>query len=185
MTNKKHYKRLKNIYSKKEISDKVYSSCWKTIEKSFEYDVEELQGEAKKKMKKYNKNKYKEFVLKIELLKTENNYKIDEYSKAAIKYFKVLEDSDSRLSFIDQVSEKFHGDKNIPVLVEELSEKALKKEKTPATYTKYVKILINNKKYRLAIQHLGKALKLAKDKKKPEYVTTLKRYERYLQKVNK
>lgn len=184
MTDKKYFKIIKNIYSEKEISDKIYSSCWKTVEKSFEYDVAELQDEAKKKMKQFNKKKYKEFISKIDLLKSENSNDIDGFLKASKKYFKTLDGTPSKLAFIESTSKKFHGDDKIKKLTEELSEKTFKKDKNPTTYSNYIKVLISNKKNILAIKHLGKAIKMAKDKKDDETLRTLKRYERYLQKIN-
>ncbi len=183
MTEKKYLKLIKQIYSEREIAEKIYNACWKTFEKSLEYEVEELGDEAKKKMKKYNKKQYKEFVKKIDLVKAENENDIDKYIKAAKKYFKTLSDSNGKLSFVDSISKKFKGNDKIKSLVEELAEKTFLKDKTPKTYQNYIKILINHDKKSLAIKHLGKAIKMAEDMKDDNTLRTLKRYERYLQKA--
>lgn len=49
MTEKQNMKLLLGIYSKNEISDKIYNVCWKTVEKSFQFEVSALQDEAKEK----------------------------------------------------------------------------------------------------------------------------------------
>ena len=183
MTERKYFKLIKEIYSEREIADKIYNSCWKTFEKSMEYEVEELGDEAKKKMKKYNKKQYKEFIKKIDLVHAENENDIDKYIKAAKKYFKVLSDSEARIRFVNSVAGKFKGNNKIKSLVENLAEKTFLKDKNPKTYQNYIKVLINNKKKSLAIEHLGKAIKMAEDMKDDNTLRTLKRYERYLQKA--
>lgn len=184
MTEKKYYKLIKEIYSKREIEEKIYNSCWKTFEKSLEYEVEELGDEAKKKMKTYDKKQYKEFIKKIDLVQAENNQDLEKYLKAAKKYYKVISGSDRKIIFINSISSKFKGNKKIKDLVENLSQKTFSKDKTPKTYLNYIKILINNKHHSLAINHLGKAIKMATENKDDDTLRTLKRYERYLQKVN-
>lgn len=183
MTKKKYYKLVKDIYSEREVSEKIYNSCWKTFEKSLEYEVEEIGDEAKKKMKKYNKKQYKEFIKKIDLVQAENNHNLEKYLKAVKKYYKVLSNSGDKTKFITSISSKFKGHEKIKVLVEELSEKTFSKDKTPKTYLSYLKVLINNKNYSLAIKHLGKAIKMATDNNDDDTLRTLKRYKRYLQKV--
>ncbi len=183
MTKKKYFKILKEIYSEQELSDKIYEACWRTFLKSYEFDVVELQKEAKKKMKKYNRKKYKEFVSKMELYDTEKTGDLKAYIKAAKNYFKILNDSESKISFINEISKKFYNQDKIKNLTEELSKKTFESDKTPKTYINYIKVLINNKKYNEARKHLGKAIKMAEDKKDADSVRLLKRYERYLQKV--
>ncbi len=183
MTKKKYFKILKEIYSEQELSDKIYEACWRTFLKSYEFDVVELQKEAKKKMKKYNRKKYKEFVNKIDLYNTEKTGNLKAYIKAAKNYFKILNDSESKISFINEISKKFYNQDKIKNLTEELSKKTFESDKTPKTYINYIKVLINNKKYNEARKHLGKAIKMAEDKKDADSVRLLKRYERYLQKV--
>ena len=184
MTKKKYFKILKDIYSEDELSEKIYNACWKTFLKSYEYDVPSLQEEAKKKMKKYGKKEYKIFLSKIDLYNTERTGDLNAYIKAAKKYFKILKDSGSKISFIEEVSKKFHNRDKIKNLTEELSKKAFETDKNTETYTNYVKVLINNKKYNEARKHLGLAIKMAEKQKKPDAVRLLKRYERYLQKMN-
>ena len=183
MTAKKYLKIIREIYSEKEIAEKVYNSCWKTFEKSLEYEVKELGDEAKKKMKKYNKKQYKEFEKKIDLVKAEEDDDVEKYLKAAKKYFKVLPNSESKIAFVKSVGNKFKGNEKIKSLVEEFSKKIFLKDKTPKTYQNYIKILINNNKKSLAIKHLGKAIKMATEMKDDDTLRTLKRYERYLQRA--
>ena len=184
MTKKKYLKVLKDIYSENELSDKIYKVCWVTFLKSYEYDVPELKDEALKKMKKYNKKRYKEFKNKIQLYNTEKTNDIDAYVKAAKKYFKTIKETEEKIRFVEEVSKKFNSNDKIKNLVEELSKSAFESDKTPQTYLNYIKVLINNKKYDEARMHLGKAIRLAEDTKDADSVRMLKRYERYLQKVS-
>jgi len=183
MTQKKYFKLIKQIYSENEIAEKIYTSCWRTFEKSLEYEVEQLGDEAKKKMKKYNKKQYKEFIKKIDLVRAENKANIDKYIKAAKKYYKVLSNSEGRISFVNSIAGKFRGNEKIKSLVETLSEKTFQMDKNPKTYQNYIKVLIEQKKKNLAIKHLGKAIKMAEEMKDDNTLRTLKRYERYLQKA--
>jgi len=185
LTKKKFLKKAKEIYSKQEISDKIYNSCWRTYEKSLEYDVIDLEKEAIKKIKKYNKKRAKEFERRIDLVNAETKNDIEEYLKAAKKYFKVLPDSRSKSAFLNDFSHKFSGDEKIKELSEIFAEKIFRKDKTAENYTGYIKILVNNKKYAEATKHLGKAMKMAEDNKDDASLRTLKRYERYLQRVEK
>ncbi len=183
MTKKKYLKVLKEIYSEKELSEKIYDACWKTILKSYEYDVPELQKEAKKKMRKYNKKLYKVFVSKIDLYNTERTGDLEEYTKAVKRYFKILKNWEDKISFIEEVSKKFHNNDEIKILTEELSKNTFESDKNPKTYINYIQILIKNKKYNKARNHLGIAIKMAEEQKDSDSVRLLKRYERYLQKA--
>ena len=133
-------------------------------------------------MKKFNKQDYKEFIGKIELYNSEKTNDIDKYLKAAKNYFKILNTTEDRIEFIDEILQKSGGDK-IRILSEELAKKTYEKDKNPESYANYIKILISNKKYNTARQHLGIAIKMAEEQRKSDIVRTLKRYERYLQKV--
>lgn len=185
LTKKKFLKNAKEIYSEDEISDKIYNACWKTYERSIEYDVQELEEEAKKKLKKYNKKRYKEFSKKIDLVNAENKNDIDEYIKAAKNYFKVLSNSKDKAKFLSLIGNKFRRDTKIKELAEDFALNIYKKDKTAQNYTTYIKILINNQKFSEALKCLGKAMKIANDTSDDESKRTLKRYQRYLQKVEK
>ncbi|HHH52880.1 MAG TPA: DUF255 domain-containing protein [Bacteroidetes bacterium] len=184
MTKKKNLKLLKEIYSENELNKKIYDACWRTFLKSYEYDVKELKDEAVKKMKKYNKQDYKEFLGKMHLYDAEKTGDLDKYIKASKEYFKLLKDTEAKIDFIDEVSQKFNSDDKIKALIEQLAKITFEKDKNPESYTNYVKILITNKKYNEARKHLGKALKMAEEQRKSDIVRTLKRYQRYLQKTN-
>jgi len=183
MTEKKYMKVIKDIYSKNEISNKIYKACWKTFEKSLEFEVEDIQKEAVKKMKKYNKKRYKEFVKKIDLVIAENNNDINGYIKAAKKYFKLLPKTENKILFIQSISNTFKQNKLVKDLIENLSKKTLDDDKTAKAYVNYIKILINNKKYKLAINELGYGIKIAEESKDGDSLRILKRYQRYLQKM--
>ncbi len=154
MTEKKNFKIVKDIYDEKEWSDKIYYSCLKTVDKSFEYDVEELKEEALEKMKKHCKKRYKEFKTKISLIESKKSNNIEEYAKNSKQYFKLIEDSKNRLEFIEEICRNFPNEKNIT----------------------------SNEKYDVAREHISKAMSLAKKQEDKTSENNLKRYERYLQK---
>jgi len=183
MTKKKYLKVIKEIYSTKEIEDKIYDACWNTFLRSIEYDVKELEDEAKAKMKKYNKKRYKEFVNKINLYHAENSNDIDGYIKTVKKIFRSLKDDWQRkLELIEEVSTKFQSNGKIKRLVSELSEKTFKQNPNPKTYLNYVRNLIENEEYDKAQEHVYKALNMAKKANDEETEKVLRRYQFYLQK---
>ena len=182
MTSKQYMKLLSKVYSDNEISERIYRSCWKTVEKSYEYEVPALQDEAREKMKKFNKGRYSEFSLKIELFNAENTGDISLYKKAAKNYYDELKDSESRIRFIDEIATNFRINKEITEFKEYLSKKTFEKDKKAVTYLNYIKALLDNKSFSDAREHLGKAIKMATDSGDSETLRTLKRYEVYLQK---
>ncbi len=184
MTTKQNMKILSDIYSKSEISEKIYKACWKTIEKSYEFSVPSLQDEAKDKMKKYCSERYSEFNTKIDLFNAENSGDFSEYKKAAKKYFEELKDSDSRIRFVDEIVIIPSISKEITELKEQLSKTTFEKDKKPNTYMNYIKALVDNKNYDEARIHLGKAVKMAQDQQDNETVRNLKRYEMFLQRTD-
>lgn len=182
MTEKKNFNVIKDIYAEEEWSDKIYASCSRTVDKSFEYDVEELKEEAIKKMKKYCGERYKEFRTKISLIESKKSNNLDKYAKESKKYFKLIKDSKKRMEFIEEICGDFPSEKNIMDLAEELAEKTYKDDKTAANYTYWIKHLLSNKKYDTAREHMAKALRLAKEQKDQVSQNKIKRYEFYLQK---
>ena len=184
MVSKEYFKTIKEIYSEKEISDKIYKACWKTVEKSYEFDVMSLQDEAIDKMKKNNKSRYSEFIKKIDLFNAENNGKYDEYVKAALKYVDEIGDTATKIDFIDDSGDSFQFSQNVRELKEILTKQVLKKDESPEIYAYLIKILIESKKIDEARTQYTKALKLATEKDDQETIRTLKRYELFLQNSN-
>ncbi len=182
MTKKKNLRIIKDIYSKEELSDKIYSSCRKTVEKSFDYDVPELKDEALQTMKKYCKKRYKEFKIRISLLESKRAYDIDQYVENSEKYFSILDDSKQKIKLIKEITNTFPNQKKIKDLAEELSRKNFKKDKTASNYAFWIKALIANEKNEKASEEIGKAIKMAKDQNDKEAEKTLNRYRFYLEK---
>jgi thioredoxin-related protein len=181
LTEKSNLKKLGEIYSKEEISDKIYLACWKTIEKSFEFDAPILLDEAKEKMKQFEKERFKEFIAKIDLYETENKGDYEMYKKAATNYFHELRSSEARISFIDNIPISLKNKTEVFDFKEDLSRKCYEKDETPKTYLNYLKALIENKKITEARNHIGKAIKLATEQDDSDTVRALKRFEIYLQ----
>jgi len=181
MTSKPNIKILSDIYTKGEISEKIYNACWRTVEKSYEFEVPALQDEAKDKMKKFNSDRYSEFNSRIDLFNAENKGDFDVYKKAAKNYFEELKDSGSRINFIEQITVIPRISKEITELKELLSKMTFNKEENPVTYLNYIRSMIDNKNYNDARIHLGKAVKMATDTEDSETLRNLKRYELFLQ----
>lgn len=181
LTEKTNFKKLSEIYSKEEISQKIYSACWKTVEKAYEFDAPILQEEAKEKMKLFEKDRYKEFSTKIDLFNAENKGDFDMYKKAAENFFQELKTSDARINFIDQIPINTNNKSAALELKEEFSKKCLEKEETPKTYLSYLKSLIENKKIEEARKYIAKAVKMATEKDDSDTLRAIKRYEIYLQ----
>lgn len=181
LTEKTNFKKLPEIYSKEEISEKIYSACWKTVEKAYEFDAPILQEEAKEKMKLFEKDRYKEFSTKIDLFNAENKGDFDMYKKAAENFFQELKTSDARINFIDQIPINTNNKSAALELKEEFSKKCLEKEETPKTYLSYLKSLIENKKIEEARKYIAKAVKMATEKDDSDTLRAIKRYEIYLQ----
>lgn len=181
LTEKTNFKKLSEIYSKEEISEKIYSACWKTVEKAYEFDAPILQEEAKEKMKLFEKDRYKEFSTKIDLFNAENKGDFDMYKKAAENFFQELKTSDARINFIDQIPINTNNKSAALELKEEFSKKCLEKEETPKTYLSYLKSLIENKKIEEARKYIAKAVKMATEKDDSDTLRAIKRYEIYLQ----
>jgi thiol-disulfide isomerase/thioredoxin len=181
MTEKQNMKLLSGIYSKNEISDKIYNVCWKTVEKSYQFEVPALQDEAKEKMKKFNNDRCSEFISRIELFNAENTGDISLYKRAAKNYFNELKDSETRIRFIEEIAIIPSLRTEITELKLSLSKITFEKDKKPATYLNYIKTLIDNKNYSDAREHLGKAIKMATDMQDSETLRNLKRFEVFLQ----
>ncbi|MEZ4908451.1 MAG: thioredoxin family protein [Saprospiraceae bacterium] len=184
MVSNDYMKNIKEIYSEKEISDKIYNACWKTIEKSYEYDVMSLQEDAKNKMKKYDKKRYSEFCTKLDLYNSENNGDFQSYSKSAIKYINDLSNDKDKIEFIQNAGENFKYSENIAEFKESLIKSALKSKETTELSAYYVKFLIENNKVNESREQYAKALKLATKMDDQETIRTLKRYELFLQNSN-
>lgn len=181
LVEKSNQKKINEIYSKEEISNKIYNACWKTIEKSYEFDAPALQDEAKNKMKQYDDDRYKEFDAKIDLYNAENSGNFELYKKAASNFFNELKTSEARINFIDQIPININNKNDVMDLKEMLSKKCFEKDESPKTYYNYIKALMDNKKFEDARKHIGKAAKLATDKDDSDTLRALKRYEVYLQ----
>jgi thiol-disulfide isomerase/thioredoxin len=181
LTEKANFKKLFEIYSNEEISEKIYTACWKTVEKSYEYDAPILQEEAKEKMKNLQKDRYKEFNAKIDLFNAENTGDFELYKKAAMNFFQELKTTDARISFVDQIPINTKSKNEAIELKEELSKKCLEKEETPKTYLSYLRALVENKKIEEARKHIAKAVKLATDNEDADTLRAIKRFEIYLQ----
>lgn len=183
LTTKQNMKLISGVYSKNEISEKIYQVCWRTVEKSYQYDVPALQEEAKGKMKKFNSERYSEFNAKIELFNAENTGDIALYKKAAKNYFDELKNSEARIRFIDEIAVIPSVSQEITELKVFLSKTTFEKDKKPFTYLNYIKTLIDNKNYSEAREHFGKAIKMATEMQDSETLRNLKRYEIFLQRM--
>jgi thiol-disulfide isomerase/thioredoxin len=180
MTERRNMRVLSRIYSEKEISDKLFDVCWRTVIKSYDFDVPSLKDDAKNQMKKLNKKRYSEFNSRIALFDAEHSGDIENYKAAARKYFDQLKDSQSRIRFIDDISTNVWINRQISELKEDLASSAFKKEKTPTTYLAYIRSLFDNKKYSEVMEHLPAAIKMATDAQDNTTLSALQRFEMVL-----
>lgn len=185
MISNEYMKSIKKIYAEKEISNKIYASCWRTVLKSYDFDTPTLREEAKDKIKKYAKDRYGEFSKKIELYNSEITGELPKYKSASINYLEEIKDTDQKIDFIENSGRNFSDQKEILALKLELSKKAFEQEKNSKAITYYIRNLIQNKKNEEAIDLFPKAKKMAKDANDTESINALQRFELVLQNSSK
>ncbi|MEE9372134.1 MAG: thioredoxin domain-containing protein [Saprospiraceae bacterium] len=166
----KNRKSIENLYSKKEVEEKIEASCWATVYNAVEFEVDGLLEEAKEKCKDFLPVKSKSFVLESEYeyyKGIEDNKKM---SEAALKMAKKLHRKNPKV--LHNISKELltysNNDASTLAAAEKLAKMTLDNDKKNQDYLLfYAKILFANKKSTEALKYAKKSLDLHAEKEIP------------------
>lgn len=162
----KHKSKIVAATSEKTVKEQIVKACQRTMEKSIEFESEELLNEAKDKMKQHAPDMAGSFAMESDLLFYKSTGNSKAYLKAAQTYVKKEVKNDaSRLNDLARNMEKqFSENPKAMAYAEKLAKKAVQNGGLASYYKTYAMVLYRNGKKSDALKAANRALKMAKEK---------------------
>ena len=159
---------IAKLKSKEKVSEKIETACLVSVKKAASYQYPNLADDAKAKMKKHYPKKYKEFLLKADMIYGLGTTDAGLYMKASKKYLKKYAKNNAveHHNIARVILTKFSSDAKALKLAEKWSKKAAENGGLSHQYLTYAKILFQNEKKESAFRIAKKARELAIEEKK-------------------
>jgi thiol-disulfide isomerase/thioredoxin len=151
-----------------KVAQKIETACLASVQKAASYKYKNLADDAKNKMKKHYSKKYKEFLLKADMIYGLGTADAGLYIKASKKYLKKYAKNNAVVhhNVAKTILTDFSGDINALKLAEKWSKKSAENGGLSYQYLTYAKVLFQNKKNESAFRIAKRARELAMDEKR-------------------
>ncbi len=161
----KHRSAIEKLTSKVIVDEKIEKACMATLDKSIEYESEDLYKEAKDKMKEHHSSKGKEFSYLADIKYYDATLQTDLYIKACAGCAKKAysKNAEKLHELAKGINASYGTNKKAMETAEKIAGRAAKIGKKSTYYFTYARILMSNGKKKDAINAAEKSVELAGD----------------------